>query len=390
VKVGYVTPSISPHGGGLMDSVRREASALSNRLTVAIFAGQDALSAAHLREWVPLDVSLFPVKGPSRFSYAPGLSQSLLDAQLDVISGHGLWRYTSLATARWHSKAAKPYIVSPHGMLDPWALRNSRSRKAVAAVLFENRHLRTASCIRALCASEVEAVKGYGLRNPVALIPNGVDLPGLEETVVAPWNEVEGFPGAKVLLSLGRIHPKKNLLALLQAWKGAQQSQPLIMADWRLVIGGWNEGSYCAQLREYIEESELERSVWLAGPLFGRERHAAYRNASGFVIPSLSEGLPMVVLEAWSYALPVIMTPACNLPEGFVAGAAIQTGETPAEISVALQQLANLPDKKRLATGQLGRALCADKFSWQAIAPMMEAVFRWILAGGSRPECIYE
>src|SRR4051812_9663367 len=157
MRVAYLTPSISRQAGGLKDSIRHEALALEERgVGVTVHSVADSDSAEELRDWEPLEVTLSPLRGPTRFSYGPDLIRHLREARADVLSTHGLWRYLSIVSRRWHEETGKPYLVSPHGMLDPWALRNSWLRKRLAASLFENRHLEQASCLRALCEAEAD------------------------------------------------------------------------------------------------------------------------------------------------------------------------------------------------------------------------------------------
>jgi poly(glycerol-phosphate) alpha-glucosyltransferase len=105
-------------------------------------------------------------------------------------------------------------------------------------------------------------------------------------------------------------------------------------------------------------------------------------------MPSLSEGLPMTVLEAWASAKPVLMTPECNLPEGFAAGAALQIGTRPEEIAEGLKQVIETSDDDRRAMGNRGRNLVATKFSWLRIGEQMRSVYEWALGGGAVPEAI--
>jgi poly(glycerol-phosphate) alpha-glucosyltransferase len=105
-------------------------------------------------------------------------------------------------------------------------------------------------------------------------------------------------------------------------------------------------------------------------------------------MPSLSEGLPMTVLEAWAYAKPVLMTPECNLPEGFGAGAALQIGTSPEEIATGLKQLMEMSDDDRRAMGIRGRTLVATRFSWPRIGEQMRSVYEWVLGGGPTPDAI--
>jgi glycosyltransferase involved in cell wall biosynthesis len=154
------------------------------------------------------------------------------------------------------------------------------------------------------------------------------------------------------------------------------------------VIAGWNQGSQEAMLRRLIDELGVATTVCLAGPQFGDHKAASFARADAFVLPSFSEGMPIAVLEAWSYGLPVLMTEACNLPEGFAAGAALQVGPDRAGIGVGLRQLFAMSDAARRDMGARGRALVRERFTWASIGAQMAGVYRWVLGGGPPPSCV--
>jgi poly(glycerol-phosphate) alpha-glucosyltransferase len=352
-----------------------------------VFAARDSDSTKDLAAWRMLPVHLSGSRGPTRFSYAPNLGESLDASNLDLLASHGLWRYTSIAASKWHAQTKRPYIVSPHGMLDKWAVRNSAFKKRIAWRAFEYRHLLEATCIRALCEAETRAIRERGLKNPVAVIPNGIDPPpAVFQDVPPPWTQVPGFAGVKVALSLGRLHPKKNLIALLQAWRSLVESTGQRSTEWGLVIAGWDEAGHAAELKQCAKELGLAQLVWFAGPLYGAAKDSAYRGASAFVIPSLSEGLPMVVLEAWSYGVPVVMTAECNLPEGFAAAAALQITPGPASIHEGLTTLVAMNDAEREAMGRRGKALTEQQFSWERVGRDMAGLLSWVIEEGPRPD----
>lgn len=268
-------------------------------------------------------------------------------------------------------------------MLDAWAMRNARWKKVIAAQLYENAHLRGAACLHALCEAEAESIRNLGFTNPIAVIPNGVALPS--PTAVpepAPWRT--RIPaGAKIMLFLGRLHPKKNLAALIDAWpKRAEHN------DWHLVIAGWDQGGYSRTLAHAIEERYLTDRIHLVGPLFGSDKDAAFRHAHAFVLPSLSEGLPMAVLEAWSYGLPVLKTDACNLHEGFEAAAAERLSLNLTEMSQNLSRFLNLNTAELRQIGNNGRTLVEQQFSWNAAAEKFVAVYEWLVNGAERPASV--
>jgi len=304
---------------------------------------------------------------------------ALLAADLDILSVHGLWKYCSVASRRWHRRTRRAYIVHPEGMLESWALRNGRWKKLIAALLYENQHLGGAACLRALSEAEAQSMRAYGLRNPICVIPNGVDLSDRCESNAKAQSENQ-----KTLLYLGRLHPKKNISNLIRAWNETFNAQRGSGERWVLAIAGWDQGGYENQLRQIAAGA----SVVFLGPRFGAAKSECYRSCDAFILPSLSEGLPMTVLEAWSYAKPVLMTPECNLPEGFSAKAAMRIGPSSDEIAAGLRQLVEMSDDERAAMGQRGRVLVATKFSCPRIGEQMRTIYEWVLGSGAPPETI--
>jgi poly(glycerol-phosphate) alpha-glucosyltransferase len=155
-----------------------------------------------------------------------------------------------------------------------------------------------------------------------------------------------------------------------------------------LAIAGWDQAGHERDLKELTKDFELMDSIQFLGPLFGQNKDAAYGACHAFILPSLSEGLPITVLEAWASGKPVLMTPECNLPEGFAAGAALQIGTAPEEIAAGLKQLIEMSDDDRTAVGDRGRTLVATKFSWPRIGEQMRAVYEWMLRGGATPRTV--
>ena len=414
MRVGFLVSSVSREAGGLFQSVRGLAKAVaSTNANVQVFGIRDEHSAVDLQEWQPLSVQTFRPQLRA-WGYSSQLLRAMLDADLDVLSVHGLWKYCSVASRGWHRRTGRSYVVHPHGMMDPWALRNAMWKKRIAALLYENEHLRGAACLRALSEAEARSIRSYGLRNPICVIPNGVDLPDLGDnpklnassavvsavlsgsagyaqrigalgTAHATATELRKFgEGQKILLYLGRLHPKKNLVNLIRAWNHLSNSQCAESKCWALAIAGWDQGGYESELRRSVAAD----SIVFLGPRFGAEKSQCYRTCDAFILPSLSEGLPMTVLEAWAYAKPVLMTPECNLLEGFSAAAALRVGPTPEEIADGLRSIIQMSDDDRKTMGARGRDLVATKFSWPRIGEQMRAVYEWMLLGGEMPNTV--
>lgn len=313
------------------------------------------------------------------------LTQKVIDC--DIVHYHSLWMWPGYAARVLAANNHKPLIISPHGMLESWAIEYSRWKKKLAGWLFENRNLRSAVCIHALCESEYNSIRSWGLENPVCVIPNGINSPERTKNNGDFWTSRIG-KGKKVLLFIGRIHPKKGLDNLIRAWASIIAYDMSFENEWVLVIAGWSQRQHEDKLRKKVAEYNLKRNVIFLGPLFNKEKAAALENSHGFILPSFSEGLPISVLEAWAYGLPVMMTPECNIPEGFKAGAAIEIKTDVSSIVEGLINFMKLPDLKRRAIGNQGKHLVETKFQWSEIARQMIAVYDWVRGYGEKPDCV--
>jgi glycosyltransferase involved in cell wall biosynthesis len=240
--------SVSRSDGGIFEAecaLQRELS-LGQGIEVDVVGLEDAFSGQDASRWLPLKASALKTRGPGALGYSPDLLAAL-DPNADLLYAATLWKYPSWAALQWVERTGKPMMVAPHGSLDAWALKNAAWKKRIAAVLFKDRQLRKASCIRALCHSEAEAIRAYGLANPISIIPNGVNLP--EGDLAKPEAGAR-----KTLLFLGRIHPKKGLSNLIRAFSQSLKSTSEGLAPWQLVIAGWDQGGHEAELIKLCEE----------------------------------------------------------------------------------------------------------------------------------------
>ena len=496
MKTLCVLESVSRADGGIFEAERALQSALAagEGVDVRVVGVRDEFTDVDLAKWGYLRPRVAALSGPAGFGYAPGLA-NLLDADVDLAYAATLWKYPSWAVLNWQKKTRKPVVVAPHGSLDAWALNNSRWKKRVAAWLFKDEQLRGATCFRALCTAEADAIRAYGLRQRIEVIPNGVELPEKLTT-----EDTESPEGRRRLLFLGRIHPKKGLVGALRAWAEIRNSPFAIRdsAGWQFVIAGWDQGGHEAELKNLCGElglrfkeanlttedtterlggremeqpkvgpkgegvgtteskcTEMEAGLRLAGhagaafsnptpsvlardceitsptrsasgpadsenlkfnsyklkteraldiqgglrpenglsrrltlpdvdvvffgPAFGEDKEALLWNAEAFILPSFSEGLPMSVLEAWAYGLPVVMTPECNLPEGFASGAALEIRSGERSFQDGMRTLIEMTDQERAAMGLRGRRLVEEKFTWPKVAAQMRRLYEEVL-----------
>lgn len=377
LRIAFVTGSASRLAGGLYTSVRRLSQALTNAgHRVEVFALEDEHGPQDAPAWLPVVPQRFPPVPPRALGFAPGLSQALAEGEFDIVHQHGIWQATTLAVAAWRRRTGRPVMISPRGMLDPWALANSGWKKRLAGRLYERANILNAASLHALSGAEAEAIRAYHPGARIDLIPNGTDLP---DSAAVPCPAYVPDDGRRTLLFIGRIHPKKGIVELIEAYSQLKDRHPELASKWRLAIAGWDDGGHLEAVGKSISERSLTGDVALLGPLYGAEKDAALRHAAAFVLPSYSEGLPMSVLEAWAYRLPVLMTDACNLPEGFAVNAAYRVRLGGKALSADLEAALSAGD--HAARGEAGRALVASRFGWPEIARRHETIYRALCRG---------
>ncbi len=301
-----------------------------------------------------------------------------LVAKAAGIHVHGLWQQSSAVTGPVAREFGLPYVMSAHGMLESWAMANKRWKKALYMSVSEGANLRGAACLHALTRAEAADYRRLQLRNPVAIIPNGVSVPSHTSANLF----LDAFPalrGKQIVLFLGRVHFKKGLDLLCRAWERMSHH-----GEAHLVIAGPDFENTQARIEELIDSLNIGRSVTFTGMLGGEMKWSALAASQVFVLPSYSEGLSVSVLEAMGAARPVIITEACNLPEvaehdcGWVIPAQV------APLQAALSEVLNWTTCHLQTTGSNGKRLVEDRFSWPVVGRQMNSLYRW-LEGGRIP-----
>jgi poly(glycerol-phosphate) alpha-glucosyltransferase len=289
----------------------------------------------------------------------------------DILHLHSLWLYLSIIVTFAKKKTTSKKIISTHGMLDEWALKNRWIKKRIALLFFENKNFKTADCIHALCEQEYKDIRKINKETPIAIISNGINLPSCNGRSIE--NQT------KILVYLGRIHQKKGLANLIRSWANVTRT------DWKLIIAGPDENSHLKELETFAKKLEVHNSIEFCRPRFGKEKEELLYSADAFILPSFSEGLPMSVLEAWSYKLPVLMTPECNLPDGFETDSAIKIETNPESIAIGLKKLFAMSDSERRKMGENGYALVKEKYTWDFVASQMIELYDWVLGKREKP-----
>jgi glycosyltransferase involved in cell wall biosynthesis len=301
---------------------------------------------------------------------------------VDVVHLHGLWTLYGWAALRAAQGQHKISVVTAHGMLEPWALRNRRWRKLIYSTLVERRSLQRVACLHALTSAEAQDYRRYGLAGPIAIIPNGVQVPATIDPRIFP----QAFPdlaGRRIVLYLGRLHRKKGLDNLCRAWSTVHRDFPAA----HLVIAGPDSENTRARIELMVAELGLTSSVTFAGMLSGVFKWSALTAATVFVLPSYSEGFSVAVLEALALGIPVVITRQCNFPEVAQSRCGWITEPAADTVASALAESLSLPEGARKELGNNGRALIGQRYDWKVIGGQMAEVYDW-LRGAPRPSTV--
>jgi glycosyltransferase involved in cell wall biosynthesis len=372
MKVVHV-PSIAAEASGPSYSIPALCRALARRdvdVDLHVLAPAPDLSEPHFT--IRAHPAL-PVVG--RLGISPAMRQALRSAAttLDVLHNHSLWMMPNVYPAAAVRGTRCKLVVSPRGTLSAWSLRRSKWSKRAFWWAGQGAVLRAAACFHATAEEEADDVRRAGFSAPIAVIPNGIELP-LPAQTGAPPGEL------RRLLFLGRIHPVKGIDVLLRSWRAVQAGAP----DWELVLAGPDEDGYLAKVQALAAELGVER-VRFAGPVYGAEKSACYRQADLYVLPSRSENFGMTVAEALAHGIPAIVSKAAPWSglDTHDCGWWVEFGDAP--LTDCLRTALALSPAELRARGTRGRAWMERDFSWDGIGMRMHETYTWLTGGGMAP-----
>jgi glycosyltransferase involved in cell wall biosynthesis len=301
------------------------------------------------------------------------LAGALRDA--DVLHLHAMWEPTNVQAAKVARRAAKPYVLSPHGMLDDWSMAQSRLKKRLFLALKGNRLLRNAARVHCTAQGELDQAQKWLPAGKGVVLPLIFDLspfqtapgPALARQAFAPLREApRDMP---VLLFLSRVHPKKGLDALIDAAAELQRrGRPAL-----LLIAGPGDEPYVESLRQRADRLGVGERVHFLGMVRGQEKVSLYQAADLFVLPTSQENFGLVLLEAMASGTPVVTTKGVDIwPELQRAGAII-TDQSPTELAAAIEASLKSPTRKTI--GEQGRQWVFQQFAPPRLVEQYAALY---------------
>lgn len=304
-----------------------------------------------------------PCIGP--LSWHPGIGPALRDVirEADVVHVHAVWEQVQHEAAVTAFREGVPYVITPHGMLDPWSLGQKSVKKKLYMAWRLRRNLDRAAAIHFLSDVERDLTKPLGLKAVKIVEPNGIELAEFDPLPPAGTFRARYQLGDRpIVLFMGRLHPKKGLDLLIPAFA---QAAPKNAA---LVIAGPGSREYVDKVHALIQRNGLGERTLLPGMLYGRDRIAALTDADLFVLPSYQEAAPIAVIESLAAGTPVVISDRINICKQ-IANAAVG-GVVPTNVSALSKELGKwLGDADRRQRASLkARAFVSEHYDWNRIA----------------------
>lgn len=370
IGVVHITTALSPSGAGVYEAVR----GITTRLAAEHGFKVQVVGVAREKDTWPVDrhrwdgVSVTAAGGAGARGALALLRhvQTIPLTGIDIVHAHGVWDGAALAGNLLAKRAGCRLVISPHGMLEPWAFSHNRLKKFLPWHLWERRALASADVLEAKSDLEATAFPKVGLHNQAAVIPVGVDFPDL-----LPVARQMGGP--RTCLFLSRIHPKKGIDMLLQAWAALRP------AGWRLVIAGPDDSGHLPPLRALARSLGIAGDVDFLGPHYGQAKWDLLQSAELFVLPSHSENFGIVIPEALAMGVACIATTGTPWVELGPRGMGWCVAPTVDAITSALAAAVSRSPADLAAMGHRGVGYVRDTFSWPAITHQTVALYRSLM-----------
>lgn len=303
-----------------------------------------------------------------------------------VVHEHGIWSGVSRVVNIMRNVHRTPTVVAPQGSLHQNALNKSRWKKRIALPLYEKRNLFGASCLHALSENELGDFRDFGLLNPIAIIPNGISPNWVHSNGKGEvFRHQFSIPEDKrILLFLSRINRNKGLLMLVDVLEKMGKT----FEEWQLIIAGADESGHRAEVERAIREKELTDAVKFVGPIFDQIKRDAFAAADLFILPSLNEAAPLVVLEALGAGIPVLATKASPWEDLEKHGCGWWVGISTREMTEALMDAVRTSRGRLAEMGQRGKDLVVRKYLWSASAQMCIEMYEWLRGNNKTPDFV--
>lgn len=346
----------------------------------------------HALDGTTAKVHLLPVNYTKK-----DLEDFVFKEKFDIIHGQSIWEPLFHQMRLVADKFNIPYILTPRGTLEPWSLQQKKWKKKIARWLYQDRDLKRCACIYATAEMEATHIRELGFKNPICVIPNGIDISSY------PCRKEPSIVKKQVLF-LSRIHPKKGIEILIEAFKRLHD-ECIESQNWNVKIVGNGEVNYINELKHRVKTLGLQDSIQILPPVFSEAKTKLYQESSIFCLPSYSENFGMVIAEAMSCGVPAITTNGTpwqllngdictmganfdNLGEDKRTGWCIELNIE--NLKNTLREVMIMSEIDLYAMGQKGSQMVNENFNYRSVAKKNKALYEWIINRSAKPSFVQE
>ena len=307
------------------------------------------------------------------------IARYLKEEKFELIQIQSMWDLPYHKVMVEARRLGIPYIVTPRGMLEPWSLLQKKWKKKLAWWLYQRNDVQKSVCVFTTAKMEAEHVSNLGITTCKSVIPNSI------ETDAYPC-KISTDVVKKQVLFLSRIHVKKGIELLFEAWKRIHHD----FADWQLLIVGNGEAEYIHSLENRVESFGLKDCIKILPPVFGEAKIKVYQESALFCLPSYSENFGMVIAEAMSCGTPVITTTNCpwEILNETNTGWCIDLSVN--HLEHALREAMTMSSVDLYEMGQQASKLINENYDYRVVTRNTLRLYKWLLNSGEKPEFVYE
>tara|TARA_B100000989_G_C19515802_1_gene461553 strand:+ start:85 stop:1227 length:1143 start_codon:yes stop_codon:yes gene_type:complete len=336
---------------------------------------KNVLNPPHFSKTFPLGV------GPKKLGRSPSLFRWLKsqcqENEKIILHNHSMWHILSLYGSWIKKNSNFKLIQSPRNALANYSLNSGSILKPLYWRTFQKESLKKVDCFHATSQAEYDDIRALGFKQPVAIIPNMVN-------VIEDIKAKKKVSNLRTLSYLGRFHPEKGLETLLLAWAEIFKEKQ----NWNLNLVGTGDKKYVTFLKKIVKDLRLERVQFLDS-VVGSEKWQMYHDSDLFVLPSPSENFGMVVAEALACGTPVVTTnrtPWKDLP---IKGAGWCVNFGVEDLKLGLTEAMNKSSDELIQMGILGKKWISEDFSSSKVGHEMAEVYGWLLSENENvPSCL--
>ncbi len=316
---------------------------------------------------------LFKFDCSNYFDFISKIMNAINSLKVEIIHLHGMWLPIYAIAFLLTKLNSLKIVISPHGTLSSWDLNKKKLKKVIALLLYQKAILNRVDLFLATSSSEASGIKALGLMQPIEIVPIGIQPPS--DAILSMRTEVSC--GIRVALFLGRIHPGKGILDLIDAWKLARR------LSWRLIIAGAattvEEIDYKKQLDKKIIEYNLTDDIEFLGMVSGEAKCELFQKTDLFILPTYSENFGIVVAEALSYGIPVITTTGAPWEDIEINKCGWWISPGSSSLVLALEEAMNMNSVELANMGLRGRKMVINKYSWDTTCEKLLSAYNSVI-----------